>query len=757
MATHYKGIAEGHGADYAPEYTPESAPSPTLDRRRLFKIAGAAGSGLILGINLDAAAADPALSTLSAPTLSAHVRITPDGRILIYAQAQELGQGVKTSFPMIIAEELDAAWSDVAIEMAPVDAGTYGRQTSGGSNGIRKCFTQLRQAGAVARAMLVSAAAQKWKVSPSDCSTADSKVSHAASGRTLRYADLAEAAAKLPLPDPAKVPLKSVDTFKLIGTSRQDVDIERIVAGEPLYAIDVVLPGMLYAAFEKCPAVGGTVKSANLDAIRKLPGVKQAFVVKGNGDPREVASGVAIVADTTWSAFKAKGALQIAWDEATASTASWTALRRYAKANTHAKPMETIREDGDVDKALKSAAKVVEAFYELPYLAHAAMEPQNCTAWFKGDSVEIWARTQMPEEGREAVAKLLGLPKEKVFIHLVRNGGAFGRGLINDVMCEAVAISKQAGGIPVKLTWTREDDLRHDHYRNGSFHQLTAGLDANGKVVAWRDHALLQVDKDGKVGGGAAWPTDIPAMLVPNLQFTQSGSRFEMTRGSLRAPRSNALTFPVQAFVNELAIAAGRDHLEFLIDFYGEPRLLTPPVNHGMLEDPLDTGRAVGVMKLVAEKAGWGRKLPPGRGLGLAYHYSHNTHAAEIAEVSVGARNKITVHKITVAIDCGLVINPRGAEHQVVGAVIDAVSVVLRQRLDVENGRIVQGNFDGYELLQMKDAPEVEVHFVASHKHPTGLGEPALPPVAPAICNAIFAATGKRVRSLPLLQEHFTT
>jgi isoquinoline 1-oxidoreductase beta subunit len=719
-----------------------------MNRRMVIKLS--AGSGLVLAFALGAPAREADAATMSGKEFSpnAFLRVGTDGKVLIYSKNPEVGQGVKTSMPMIVAEEMDAAWADVVVEQSIIDAKLYGRQAAGGSTSIPVNWETLRRAGATARAMLVSAAAQKWKVPESDCATENTAVVHMPSGRRLGYGELAEAAAKLPVPDPAKLPLKPREQFKLLGTRVTGVDNGKIVSGEPLFGSDTTLPDMVYAVYEKCPAVGGKVAKANLDEIKRLPGVKDAFVLEGNGVPTDLMPGVAIVAESTWAAFKAKQALQVTWDESEASKDSWSDAVAKARALDGTRGAQEIVKKGDVDGAFASAAKTVSGFYSYPFVPHAPMEPQNCTAWFKDGRVELWAPTQTPQRGQTQVAGVLKLAEDKITVHQTRGGGGFGRRLTNDYMCEAAAIAEKVG-VPVKLQWTREDDMRHDFYRVGGFHSLAGALDAQGKLVALRDH-FITFTADGKapVLGGNITDAEFPFPLLVNAELTQTMFPLKVPCGAWRAPKSNSVAFAVQSFIHELAVAAGRDHLEFLLELMGEPKWL-PPGN----AQALNTGRAVGVIKLAAEKAGWGKPMPAGRGLGLAFYFSHAGHIAEVADVSVDAQMNVTVHKVTVAADVGPIVNLSGAENQIEGSVIDGLSTMLRLELAIENGRVQQGNFHDYPILRMAEAPEVETHFIQSEFPPTGLGEPGLPPLAPAVANAVFAASGRRIRSMPILKD----
>jgi isoquinoline 1-oxidoreductase beta subunit len=722
-----------------------------LSRRAFLKIVGIAGGGLALAFYIGDRATAFATANSNDPTFApnAFLRISPDGTILIYSKGPEIGQGVKTSFPMIVAEELDADWSKVRVEQAPVNPGVYGRQSAGGSRSIPTAWDQLRRAGATARAMLVAAAAKGWGVSANECTTASSSVVHAASNRRASYGELATKAAALPVPDEKSLKLKERKDYQLLGKRITGVDNVQVVTGQPLFGIDQVIPGMHYAVFEKCPAVGGKVAEANLEAIRKLPGVTNVLVIAGTGKPTEVMPGVAILANSTYAALAARRQLKVTWDESSASKDSWSKAVSEARKIARETGRDSLRDTGNVEKAFRSA-KTVEAFYTYPFVSHAPMEPMNCTASFKDGAVEIWAPTQTPDSALGLIAGALGIPKEKVTIHQTRVGGGFGRRLMNDYACEAALISRQAG-VPVKLQWTREDDMQHDFYRVGGFHSFKGGVDDAGKLVAWSDH-FVTFSQDGQkpTSGGDLSPDEFPALLVPNVRLTQTKLPLAIPTGPWRAPRSNSIAFAVQSFLHECSVAAQRDHLEFLLDVMGEPRWLDQGNEYS-----LNTGRAAAVLKLAAEKAGWGKGLQKGRGLGLAFHFSHAGHFAEVAEVSVDANRRLTVHKVTVAGDIGPVVNLSGAENQVEGSVVDGFSTALGLQLSIENGRIQETNFDRYPILRIGHAPVVDVHFIQSDFSPTGVGEPALPPVAPAICNAIFAATGHRVRTLPLASEGF--
>jgi isoquinoline 1-oxidoreductase subunit beta len=717
-----------------------------LDRRGFLKLTGLAGGGLVLGFSMsrESEAAASAAGGEFAP--NAFLRIARNGSILIYNKGPEIGQGIKTAFPLIIAEELDAKWSDVKVEQAPVNPAVYGRQSAGGSRSIPDSWDQLRRAGAVARQMLIAAAAAQWKVPAAECTTADSVVMHG--HRKAAYGALAARAATQPVPDAATVKLKERKDYRLLGKWYSGVDNRAIVTGQPLFGIDQKLPDMKYAVYQRCPATGGKVRSANLDEIKRLPGVRDAFVIEGNGKATEVMPGVAIIADTTWSAFEARKQLKVDWDDSAASKDSWTALARraaeLAKLPAGELPVANV---GSVDAALAGSAKTVSGLYTYPFVAHAPLEPQNCTAWKHDGIVEFWSPTQTADRAIELVAGALGITPDKVKINQTRVGGGFGRRLMNDYMCEAGAIAQRID-VPVKLTWTREQDMAHDFFRPGGFHSLTGGIDAQGKLVAWRNH-FITVTQDGKSpSSGAGWAgNQFPGLNLPNYQLTQTLLPIRTPTGPWRAPGSCAVAWVIQSFLHEMAVAAGRDHRDFLLEVMGAPRLL---------EGGLNTGRAADVIKLACEKAGWGRELPAGHGMGLAFHFSHAGHIAEVAEVSVDGERRVRLHRMVVAGDIGPIVNMSGAMNQCEGAVVDGFSTMLGLEITMENGLIEQSNFHQYPLLRMAQHPRVEVHFIQSDNPPTGVGEPALPPVAPAICNAIFAATGKRVRTLPLTREGFT-
>ncbi len=726
-----------------------------LSRRALLRASLAVGGGFALQAILPgvASAADG-----EGAGITAFVRISADGVVTILSKNPEIGQGIRTMLPMVIAEELDVAWKDVKIEQAPLNEAVFGRQHAGGSNSTPQNYDPLRRVGAAGRQMIVAAAAQGWGVAPEECETDAGVVHHRKSGRSMTYGALAAKAAAQPVPDLASVKLKDPKTFKIIGQRIPGVENAKIVTGQPLFGIDVAMPGMLHAVFEKCPVFGGKVISANVEAIKALPGIHDAFIIRASEanaskDPEGLVDGVAIVAKSWWTANKAREKLEIVWDEGPSAAHSTEGFAAQAAKFAAGAPATSLRSDGDAAGALKSAAKVVEAAYSYPFLSHIVLEPQNCTAHFKDGKIDLWAPAQSPGPGQKLVARTLGLPEKDVIVHMTRGGGGFGRRLQSDFMAEAAWIARKVGA-PVKLLWNRRDDMQHDFYRPAGFHTLKAGLDDKGTLIALTDH-FVTFGKDGKPANNSATmpPTEFPAQLVPHLAYGQSVIDSVIPTGPMRAPRSNALGFVFQSFIDELAHTAGKDPVDFRLALLGAPRSLPTVADKPNPQTDFNTGRMRDVLIRVAEVSGWKDRhsLPKGTAKGVAFYFSHLGYFAEVVQATVSASGAIKLDHVWAVGDIGRqIINPAGAEHQVQGAAMDGLAQALGQAVTIEKGRVVQANFDSVFPLRIDQAPPVEVQFITSDFPPTGLGEPALPPVLPALCNAIFAATGKRIRSLPI-------
>jgi isoquinoline 1-oxidoreductase beta subunit len=726
-----------------------------MGRRTFFKLAGAGAAGLVLGFHLgDEAFAAAAVPGSHVQAVNAFIRIAPDNTITIISKSPEIGQGIKTSFGLIIAEELDADWNHVVMEQADINPKVYGPQGAGGSTSIPRNWNQLRQAGAGAKAMLIAAAARKWNVSASEITAKDSVLTHATSGKSATYGSLATAAAKMPVPDPKTLTLKTRAEYRLFGKRYRGVDDPKVVTGQPLFGIDVQVPGMVYANYTKCPAVGGKVKSFNADEIKAQPGVIDAFALDGTGVTAEVMPGVAIVAKDTWSAFRAKSKLKVDWDESDASKDSSSQLSARAKQIAPNFPKETIENVGDVDKAFARAAKTVEAFYEYPFAVHAALEPMNTTAHWHDGVMELWVPTQQPDPGMALAAKIAGVTQDKIVMHQPRVGGGFGRRLVNDYTCEATAIALKVNA-PVKLQWTREDDFSHDFYRPAGYHQYKGAIDKDGKLDAWQEHFITST-ADGKKPGSGATPSENLrySTLAPNLRRAITMMSLKIPTGAWRAPGDNAQVFAQQSFTHELSLASGRDHVQFLLDAVSRKVPELAPKAKNINFSP---ARASGVIKLCAEKAGWGKTLPQGSAMGLAWCWSHAGHTAQAVEISVDTIKRIKIHRIVAVIDVGPIIDMAGSEAQAQGASTDALSTAMGLQIHIENGRIQEQNYNDYPILRIPFAPmAIDVHFIQSDNPPTGLGEPAFPALAPALCNAIFTATGERVRTLPLRNHGYS-
>ncbi len=721
-------------------------PQP-LSRRGFLQASALAGGGLLLGGTFAVPGRAGAAADTASAVVNAFVSITPDNVVTIMAQNPEIGQGVKTMLPMLIAEELDVPWEQVQVEQADYDGSKYSGQFAGGSMATPMHYENMRRMGAATKAMLVEAAAKEWGTAPTKITAADGKLTFKKKEAT--YGEMASAAAKVTPPNARSLPLKDPSTFKIIGQPIGGVDNPKIVTGRPLFGIDVELPGMKYAVLERCPVHGGKVKEANLDAVLAAPGVTQAFVIDSGDSPlgamgsAVVVNGVAIVGDSWWLVNEARKKLDVTWDEGETKTQSTVSFDAQAEALSKKAPEQVMKADGDASAALAGAAKTVQAAYSYPFLAHAALEPGNTTAHWKGGEIEVWSPSQTPQMANRDLAKLMGIGEDKVTFHLTRMGGGFGRRLYYDYVLEAALIAKQVDA-PVKLLWSREDDTRHDYFRPGGYHYFEGGVDAAGKLTAWKDHFVSFGKGNNFAPSANMAPNEFPQAFVPNFELGTSKMELGVITGALRAPTSNAIAFVVQSFVDELAHAAGKDPLQFRLD-------LLDSATEGA-RTAFDPQRMKAVLETVRDQSGWGKaNLPEGTAQGVAFHFSHRGYFAEVVQASVTKEGELSVDKIWVAGDVGSqIINPSNAENQVQGAALDGLSQALDEEITIDGGSIKQSNFHNFKLLRMDQAPPVEVTWVKSDNAPTGLGEPALPPVPPALCNAIFEITGKRVRSLPL-------
>ena len=737
-----------------------------LSRRGLLKVSAVAGGGLMLELALPETTSAAEQNTLiRSRELNVFVEIAPDGEITIYSSLPEMGQGVKTTLPMIIAEEMGARWEDVRVIDAPLDD-SFGLQGAGGSTSVPRNIGTMRRMGASAREMLIGAAALLMEVDRKDLEAKNSQVVHS-SGESRSFGQLAALAAEQPVPDPEMLSFKDPRSYTIIGTSVGGVDNLVIATGRTEFGIDVDVPGMKYASYTRCPKIGGTAVRFNESEIRKLPGISDAFILAPDERSGQASmsflqglavlrGGIAIVGDDTWSVFNAKTRLEVEWDESEASDDEWPEMINRAQALARSGDGEISAPGISVDEALADPDnQVQEAFYQFPYVAHVCMEPMNCTADFrKGsdgapDTLEIWYGSQFPGQVKEIAQNMLGVAPENVTVHPKRLGGGFGRRAVHDYAAEAMAISERAG-VPVKLTWTRTDDMHNDFFRAGGFQNMKGAVDSSGKLAALEQH-YIGFSKNGKpVIGSGLRGNELTMAALPSARVKQSLMEIATPCGAWRAPGSNTNAFVEQSFLHELAVLAGRDHVEFMLELMGSPRWLSEgDVN------ALNTGRARDVIQLAAEKANWGKKMPAGSAQGLAFYFCHAAHVAEIAEVSVDAQRNFRVDKVTVAVDVGPIINMSGATGQVQGSIVDGLSTMALQQITMADGVIEQDNFHQYPVMRIASTPEIDVHFLQSDNPSTGLGEPALPPLAPAVTNAIFAASGERIRSMPLSETGF--
>jgi isoquinoline 1-oxidoreductase beta subunit len=731
---------------FAPRSTARHG-APVADaiaRRDFIRVAVGTAGGLAIGVVTTRDIAHAAGRLAPAAELSAFVEIGADGIVRVIAKNPEIGSGVKTSLPMLVAEELDVDWSSVRVVQADY-ASKYGDQFTGGSTAIWDNWEPLRRAGATARQMLIAAGAARWGVAPGTCGTERGFVVHSASKRRFSYGALAAEAARLPAP--STVALKDPAAFTLIGKRILVADAHDIVTGRATYGLDASVPGMLVACIAKGP-FACTVASFDPAPALAVAGVEHVVKIDAGKDPLGCQEGVAVLANSTWAAMQGRKALRVTWTEPSSGASSADLERRFHEALGGRGTI--IHHDGDVDAALAAAARTIEAVYELPFLAHVPMEPVHYLADVRVDRAEVWGSTQVPENVASRVAAVTGLTAGAITVHLSRAGGGFGRRLMDDYAAEAATLSKSVGR-PVKVVWTRDDDIQHDYYRPAGHHRIRAGLSADGKVTAWAQHLANTSRYDFAQNGqppqqSEMYPEDFPVGCVPNTRLEYSLVSSVVPTGAWRSTLHSANAFAVESFIDELAHAASRDPIEFRLEMLGRARQL-PYSGHG--GPVFETGRLAAVIEAVAKQAGWPHAPAAGRAWGIAAHFTFGSYAAEAAEVSV--RNGIIkVHRVVAVVDCGTVVNLSGADAQVQGGIMDGLSAALFGEVTVEAGRVTQRNFADYRLVRIDEAPAIDVHFMPSTQPPRGLGEPPVPPVAPAIANAIFAATGQRLRRLPL-------
>ena len=696
-----------------------------ISRRNFLKTTAGAAGGLMLGFYLPET--NSLLAQTAAGKLNAYVRIGTDDTVTLYIHKAEMGQGTVTSLSMLLAEELECDWKKIRTEFPGVDPVAFGPvQGVFGSQSIRTSWESLRKAGATACEMLVQAAAQKWNVPKSQCRAENNTIVNLTTQERLSFGSLAEAASKLPVPQTAS--LKDPTQFKLVGKPQKRMDTPAKVSGKTMFGIDVKVPGMLYASLQRCPVFGGKVASFDATKAKAVPGVKQVV---------QISSGVAVLADNTWSAMEGRKALVVQWNEGKlAGTSSATIRKTFMDlAEKPAAAPAVARKEGDAAAALNAAPRKLEAVYEAPYLAHAPMEPMNCAAHVRADGCDVWTGTQIQSAARETAAQITGLAPEKVQIHTMYLGGGFGRRGRPDFVAEAVEISRVAG-IPVKLQWTRDDDMQHDFYRPASYTKFAAALDVEGNPTVWNARIICPsfgglrngVDRTA-VEGIAEIRYSIPNILVdyipPDVGIPVS---------FWRSVGYSQNTFFTESFMDELAAAAKKDPLEFRRKLLAKaPRML-------------------GVLELAAEKSGWGKPLPAGRHRGLAVVDNLGSFNAQVAEISI-EKGKLKVHRVVCAVDCGHVVNPAIVKQQIESGIVYGLSAALRGEITIDRGRVQQSNFNNYEPLRIDEMPVIETYLVTNTNPPGGIGEASTPAIAPAIANAIFSATGKRIRKLPIRPE----
>jgi isoquinoline 1-oxidoreductase subunit beta len=721
-----------------------------VSRRAFIARTTVAGAGLMIGIRLPGPLLLAEEATKSVPSpFDAWVHVKPSGEISLVVAKSEMGQGIRTGLAMILAEEAEVDLNSVTVVQAETRPDIYTHLGTGGSGSTMENYDPLRRAGATVRMLMITAAAARWKVSPAQCIAKNGAVRHRSSARHATYGELIEAAAKLPLPDPKTVALKDESEFQLIGHPFPRVDIPSKVNGSAQFGLDVRVPDMLFAMVARCPTFGGQPAHFEAASAKAIPGVIDVFEIPSLGADMFTAGGVAVVADSTWTAMKARRALKITWDNGPNVSESSDALSEALRAAA-AKPGARVRNDGDIDAALAKSAKHIEAVYELPFQAHATMEPMNITIRAGANDCEVWAPTQSPDWVQRTIAHILGMPPEKVIVHTTLMGGGFGRRYMADYPAEVAQIAKVVQK-PVQLVWTREDDMTHDFYRPASCHHMRGAVDAQGHPSAW-SHTIASASIDGfwnpekgkpeesEVGGALQMP-----YAIPNVRLEYNPAASSVPRAWWRSVENSFNGFAVESFIDELAAAAKQDPYQFRKALLVKQKSTKPAG-----DDDVDPERLRAVLELAALKSGWGKLLPKGKGRGIATFSSFGSYFAEVAEVSVAADKTFKIDRIVAVVDCGPVVNPESVRSQTEGAIIYGLSAALKDAITIKNGAVEQTNFDGYDPIRISEAPPIEVYLAPSGDDPGGMGEPALPPIAPAVANAIFAATGQRLRKLPL-------
>ena len=737
--------------------------------RREVMIGGVAAAGLVLGIyagfrKMPAGSADASARATFEPNV--YLMIDETGLVTIVAHRSEMGTGIRTGLPMVLADELEADWSRVKVVQAQGDP-KYGDQNTDGSRSTRQFYQPMREAGASARQMLEAAAARVWGVNANDCRARIHAIFHAASGRQMSFGDAAKVAAtmEIPTPDHMELRFKPASEWRYVGKPIPIVDLDDTVRGKATYGIDVVLPGMKYASIERCPVYGGKALQFDATEALKVPGVEQVLEIPATPIPSgyDPLGGIAVIARDTWSAQQGRQKLKITWDFGSNASHDTTAYRAQIEA-TAKQPGRIVRDQGDVDATLAATQRRIAADYFIPHYAHAPMEVPNAVANFVDGKCEIWTPTQFPQQARTTAAEVLGVPVEDVTVNVTLLGGAFGRKSKPDYVAETALLSRRIGA-PVKVTWTREDDIQHDYYHAICAQHLEAGLDAEGRATAWLHRTVFPAIEStfqpdviyGSAGELQQGVTDMP-YAISNVRCENGPAPAHVRIGWYRSVFNIPHAFAVCSFADELAYAAGKDPVEYLRQLLGEPRKLDFAAmhvdypNYGASLDmyPVDTGRLRGVLDLVVRSSEWGAPLPPRQGRGVAVHRSFLTYAAAVVHVAVGNDGQVTIPRVDIALDCGIVVNPDRVRAQFEGAVIMGISNALYSNISIKQGRIEQSNFGDYLVARTDITPETHVYMVESSAPPGGVGEPGVPPIAPAICNAIFAATGKRIRALPI-------